>query len=166
MSYNYNNLFLDAMDTDQQKAIDEIKLNKAFALQLINDLDKVFQTNYEIVDDQNCVIIRMRRYTSSNWLNAFIFSVTKEGINFKSSNLGYYESGTTSTGSEIKGLGKLYEKYKGNGTTCDSNFMLEGTSKHGNVNFVIPINRNGNNLKESLKDIVYLMEQNQYNKRF
>ena len=165
MNYTYNNLFLDSMDTDQQKAIDEIKLNKAFALQLINDLDRVFQTNYEIVDDQNSTIIRMKRYVSNNWYNAFIFSVTKEGIKFKSSNLGYYSVDEVKN-PHIKPLGKLYEKYKGNGTTCDSNFMLEGTSRHGNVNFVIPINRNGNNLKESLRDIVYLMEQNQYNKRF
>jgi hypothetical protein len=160
MSYNYNNLFLDAMDTDQQRAIDEIKLNKAFALQLINDLNKVFQTNYEIVDDQDSVVIRMKRYVSSNWYGSFYFSVTKEGIRFRSTNLGYYEC------KQYKELGKLYEKYKSNGTTCDSNFLHEGSTRHGFVNFVIPIYRNADNLKESLRDIVYLMEQNQYNKRF
>jgi hypothetical protein len=160
MSYNYNNLFLDAMDTDQQRAIDEIKANKAFALQLIYDLDRVFQTNYEILDDQDSVVIRMKRSVGSNWYGSFSFVVNKEGIKFRSSNLGYYES------KQFKGLGGLYEKYKGNGTTCDSNFLLEGGTRHGFVNFVIPINRNGDNLKESLKDIIYLMEQNQYHKRF
>jgi len=160
MDYNYNNLFLDALDTDQQRAIEEIKLNKAFALQLIKDLDRVFQTNYEILDDQNSVLIRMKRYVSNNWYNAFLFSVTKEGIKFKSTNLGYYEC------KQFKELGGLYEKYKGNGTTCDSNFLHEGSTRHGFVNFVIPIYRVGDDLKGALRDIVYLMEQNQYNKRF
>jgi len=155
-----NNLFLDAMDTDQQKAIEEIKANKAFALQLIYDLDRVFQTNYEILDDQNSVLIRMKRFVSNNWLNSFTFSVTKEGIKFRSYNMGYYES------KQFKELGKLYEKYKGNGTTCDENFLFEGGTRHGNVNFVIPIYRVGDDLKGALRDIVYLMEQNQYNKRF
>jgi hypothetical protein len=155
-----NNLFLDAMDTDQQKAIEEIKLNKQFALRLINDLDKVFQTNYEVIDDQDSVLIRMKKYPSSNWYGSFSFSVNKNGIKFRSSNLGYYYS------TQFKGLGKLYEKYRGNGTTCDSNFLLEGTTRHGNVNFVIPIYRVGDDLKGALRDIIYLMEQNQYNKRF
>ena len=74
--------------------------------------------------------------------------------------MGYYET------KQFKELGGLYEKYKGNGTTCDENFLLEGSSRHGFVNFVIPIYRNGDNLKESLRDIIYIMEQNQYYKRF
>ena len=161
MNYNYNNLFLDAMDTEQQTAIQDIKANKEFALQLIKDLDKVFQTNYEIVDDQDSVVIRMKRYVSSNWYGSFYFSVTKEGIRFRSTNLGYYEC------KQYKELGKLYEKYKSNGTTCDSNFLHEGSTRHGFVNFVIPIiYANGNELKQTLRDIIYLMEQNQYNKRF
>jgi len=102
MSYNYNNLFLDAMDTEQQTAIQDIKANKEFALQLIKDLDKVFQTNYEIVDDQDSVVIRMKRFRSSNWIGSFYFSVTKEGIRFRSTNLGYYEC------KQYKELGKLY----------------------------------------------------------
>jgi hypothetical protein len=160
MSYNYNNLFLDAMDTDQQRAIDEIKANKAFALQLIYDLDRVFQTNYEVVDDQDSVLIRMKRSVGSNWYGSFSFIVNKNGIKFRSSNLGYYKC------TQFKELGGLYEKYKCYGTTCDENFLREGTTRHGNVNFVIPINRNGDNLKDALRDIIYLMEQNQYHKRF
>lgn len=161
MSYNYNNLFLDAMDTEQQTAIQDIKANKEFALQLIKDLDNVFQTNYQCDDEQNGVIIRMKASPSYNSYGSFIFVVDKNGINFKSSNLGYYES------SQFKGLGKLYEKYKVNGTTCDSNFLYEGSTRHGFVNFVIPIiYANGNELKQTLRDIMYLMEQNQYKKRF
>jgi hypothetical protein len=49
-----DNLFLNAMDIDQQSSIKEIKANKEFLLKLIADLDKVFQTNYEIIDEQNC----------------------------------------------------------------------------------------------------------------
>jgi len=160
MSYNYNNLFLDAMDTEQQRAIDEIKLNKEFALQLINDLDRVFQTNYQVEDDQNCVVIRMKRSVGSSWYGSFSFVVNKDGIKFRSSNLGYYES------KQFKDLGKLYEKYKGNGTTCDENFLFEGGTRHGFVNFVIPIYRVGDDLKGALRDIIHLMEQNQYYKRF
>lgn len=155
-----SNLFLDAMDTDQQRAIDEIKANKKFALELIYDLDRVFQTNYEILDDQDSVVIRMKRFVSNNWYGSFSFIVDKNGIKFRSSNLGYYES------KQFKGLGGLYEKYKGNGTTCDSNFLLEGSTRHGFVNFVIPIYRVGDDLKGALRDIIYLMEQNQYHKRF
>lgn len=160
MSYNYNNLFLDAMDTEQQKAIDEIKANKEFALKLINDLDKVFQTNYQVEDDQECTIIRIKRSPSNNWHGAFSFVVSKNGIKFNSNNLGYYHS------TQFKCLGWLYEKYKDTGTTADNNFTMEGTTKHGHVSFVIPINRNGERLSDSLKDIIYLMEQNQYRKRF
>lgn len=157
-----DNLFLEAMDIDQQKAIEEIKLNKKFALKLIDDLDKVFQTNYKVEDGQNGVVISTKASPSYNWSGSFKFIVGKDGITFKASNLGYYHS------TQFKGLGGLYEKYKGNGTTCDNNFTLEGKDwqRHGWVHFSIPINRNGDNLKDTLKDIVYLMEQNQYRKRF
>jgi hypothetical protein len=161
MSYNYNNLFLDAMGTEQQTAIQDIKANKEFALQLIKDLDKVFQTNYKCDDGQNGVTISMKASPNYNSYGSFVFVVDKDGIKFKSRNLGYYKC------TQFKELGGLYEKYKVNGTTCDSNFMLEGSSRHGFVNFVIPIiYANGNELKETLRDIMYLMEQNQYKKRF
>ena len=160
MSYNHNNLFLDALDSKKLNEIEEIKLNKKFALQLIYDLDIVFQTNYEVLDDQDSVLIRMKRFVSNNWYGSFSFIVNKDGIKFRSSNLGYYES------KQFKELGGLYEKYKGNGTTCDENFLLEGSSRHGFVNFVIPIYRNGDDLKGALRDIIYIMEQNQYHKRF
>jgi len=161
MSYINENLFFDAMDTEQQKAIDEIKANKKFALQLIYDLDKVFQTNYEILDEQNCVIIRMKRSPSNNWYRAFSFVATKEGIKFNAVLLDYYSH-----------VGKLYKKYKSSGTTAEENFLKEGTSQHGNVSFVIPISRNpqtiinGNNLKDALRDIIFIMEREQYRKRF
>ena len=161
MSYNYNNLFLDAMDTEQQTAIQDIKANKEFALQLIKDLDRVFQTNYEILDEQNCVIIRMKRSPSNNWYRAFSFVATKEGIKFNAVLLDYYSH-----------VGKLYKKYKSSGTTAEDNFFREGTTQHGNVSFIIPISRNpqtiinGNNLKDALKDIILIMEREQYRKRF
>jgi hypothetical protein len=160
MSYFNENLFFDAMETEQQKAIDEIKANKRFALKLINDLDKIFQTNYQCDDGQNGVNISMKASPNYNSYGSFVFVVDKNGINFKSSNLGYYET------KQFKELGGLYEKYKGNGTTCDNNFLLEGSSRHGFVNFVIPIYRVGDDLKGALRDIIYIMEQNQYHKRF
>ena len=161
INYNYNNLFFDAMDSEKLKAIDEIKANKGFTLQLINDLDKVFQTNYEILDEQDCVIIRMKRSPSNNWYRAFSFVATKEGIKFNAVLLDYYSH-----------VGKLYKKYKSSGTTAEDNFFREGTTQHGNVSFVIPISRNpqtiinGNNLKDALRDIMFIMEREQYRKRF
>ena len=156
-----DNLFIDAMDTDQQMSIQEIKANKQFALKLINDLDKVFQTNYQIEDEQDGVVIRMKRNPTNNWYHCFSFFVSKNGITFSCQNLGYYHS------TQFKSLGGLYEKYKHNGqSTADSNMLLQGTSGHGWVKFNIKINRNGDNLKDTLKDIVYLMEQDQYKKRF
>jgi hypothetical protein len=113
-----------------------------------------------VEDEQNGVIISMKASSGYNWYGAFRFIVDKKGIEFKASNLGYYKC------SQFKELGGLYEKYKGNGTTCDSNFLLEGSSRHGFVNFVIPIYRVGDDLKQTLRDIIYLMEQNQYKKRF
>lgn len=154
------NLFLSAMDISEKTAIQEIKLNKEFALKLINDLDKVFQTNYDISDEENSVTIRMKVSPSYNWSGCFSFIVTKDGIKFHSRNLGYYKN------SPFKNLGELYEKYKDNGTKADSGFLTNSSSQHGFVQFVIPINRNGDNLKDALKDIIYLMEQNQYKKRF
>ena len=152
---SYNNLFLDALDSNKVNEIEEIKLNKQFALQLINDLDRVFQTNYEIVDEQDCVIIRMKRSPSNNWIRCFSFVATKDGINFNAVLLDYYSH-----------VGHLFEKYKSNGTKAEENFVKEGTSKHGNVSFRIPIYRSGDDLKQTLRDIVFILEREQYRKRF
>jgi hypothetical protein len=160
MEINYNNLFLNAMDTDQQMSIQEIKANKQFALQLINDLDRVFQTNYQVEDQENGVVIRIKTSPSNNWYHCFSFVVGKGGITFNCQNLGYYHT------TQFKSLGPLYEKYKGNGATADDNMLREGTQRHGWVKFSLKINRNGDNLNDTLKDIIYLMEQNQYKKRF
>ena len=157
-----NNLFVDAMDTNQWQSIQEIKLNKAFARQLINDLDKVFQTNYQIEDLENGVCITIRTSASSSNYGSFRFIVSKDGIKFRSSSMGYYNS----IQSYIMPLGALYEKYKEHGTTADAGFLTHERRAHGKVEFSIPINRNGDNLKESLRDIMYLLEQNQYKKRF
>jgi hypothetical protein len=143
------------MDTEQQKAIDEIKANKEFALQLIYDLDKVFQTNYEVVDDQNQVTIRMKRNVSSNWYKCFSFIATKEGISFNAPLLDYYSH-----------VGKLYEKYKSNGTKAEESFLKVGGTQFGIVSFRIPIYRIGDDLKQTLRDIIFIMEREQYRKRF
>ena len=157
----HDNLFLNAMDTDQQMSIQEIKENKQFALRLINDLDKVFQTNYAVEDGENGVVIRMKTSPSINWYHCFSFVVGKGGITFNCQNLGYYHT------KQFKALGPLYEKYKGNGATVDNNVLHGGVlGGHGWFKFSLKINRNGDNLNDTLKDIIYLMEQNQYKKRF
>lgn len=147
------NLFLDAMDTETLKSIAEIKANKAFALKLINDLDIIFQTNHEIRDEQNGVNIHMKTSPRVNWYNAFQFLVNEKGIRFKATILSSY-----------KGLGDLYEKYKDCGTTCDNSFLEN--NRLGDVKFYIPINRNGDGLKDTLKDIIRIMQLGGYCKRF
>jgi hypothetical protein len=157
-----SNYFMDAMDTDQRLLIQEIKLNKAFALQLASDLDKVFQINYKIEDLENGVCITMKASASYSDYGSFRFVVSEDGIKFRSNNMGYYKS----TQFPTKSLGVLYEKYKGNGTKADWLLDPKDPRAHGMFTFVIPVNRNSSNLKESLKDIMYLLEQNQYRKRF
>lgn len=160
MEYNYNNLFLDALDTDRQKELEEIKANKKFALKLLGDLNMLFHTCYEINDQQEGVVINIKKLPTHNWYGSFSFVVDRKGIKFNTHNLGYYYT------SQFKSLGALYEKYKDTGTKAEDNFLREDTTRHGNVRFVIPINRNSDNLKDTLRDIIYLMEQNQYTKKF
>jgi hypothetical protein len=154
------NLFLEALDENQAKAIEETKINKAFALRLVKDLDMLFNTNYMVEDLQNGVEITMRTSSSSTLYGCFKFVVNNNGIKFISKNLGYYKN------SSFKNLGGLYEKYKHCGTTAEQNFLRDENTPHGFVYFNIPIRRDDVNLKETLKDIIYLMEQNQYKKRF
>ena len=154
------NLFLEALDENQAKAIEETKINKAFALRLVKDLDALFSTNYMVEDQQNGVEITMRTSSNSTWYGCFKFIVNNNGIKFISRNLGYYKN------SSFKNLGGLYEKYKHSGTTAEANFLRDENAPHGYVEFRIPIERNDVNLKETLRDIIYLMEQNQYRKRF
>lgn len=155
-----DNLFFEVLSTERQNEINAIKRNKAFALKLVNDLDKVFYTNFKIEDDQESVVIYMKANASYNLYGAFTFTATKNGINFRSKSLGYYK------GTQFKNLGELYEKYKDTGTTADTGFLSDGKQPHGHVQFVIPINEGSQELSQTLRDIIYLMEQNQYKKRF
>jgi len=159
-----DNLFLSALDDNQLKTIENIKANKAFALRIIKDLDVVFNTNFSIENQQNSVVIYMKVSASHNLYNCARFVATTNGVKFSSKNLGYYK------GFKFKDLGWLYEKYKGNGTTADDNFLFNQEDGYarafGNVEFELPIKENDVNLKETLKDIVYLMEQKGFIKRF
>ena len=167
-----DNIFFDVMEPKQRASIQEIKANKQFTLLLINDLDKVFQTNYMIEDLENGVIIKTKTSPNSNWYNCFSFVVDEKGIEFHTTNLGHRKKSKNSLlpseRSEKFLLGDLYKKYKNTGTKADKNFLCTDSTSttFGKVEFVIPINRIGDNLKESLKDIVFLMEQNSYKKRF
>jgi len=153
-----DNLFLSALDDNQLKTIENIKANKAFALRIIQDLDVVFNTNFSIENQQNGVVIYIKVSASHNLYNCAKFVATTNGVKFSTSTLGYYRC------KQFKDLGWLYEKYKGNGTTAENNFL--SNHGHGYVNFKLPIKEHDVNLKETLKDIVYLMEQKGFIKRF
>lgn len=170
------NLFLEAIGADKVSAIQETKENKRFALSLIEDLEKVFHTNFRIEDGTDSTTIRIKTSSNGNNYGSYTFTANKYGIRFNAKCLGYYS--VSSGNDHIKPLGKLYEKYKDIGATADKGF-LDSTHRHGWVTFNIPIFRsdlhininlpkldNKERLLDTLKDIVYILEQNSYKKKF
>jgi hypothetical protein len=155
-----DNLFLNAIDSDKLNDINAIKRNKAFALRILNDLSKVFRTYEKIEDEYDSTSIDMKRTSTSNYYRCFSLVSNKKGLFFDAVCLGYYSVGE---GSSIKALGKLYEKYI-DLSTADDNFKLR--HDHGYVTIRIKLDENDIDLNEKLKDIVYLMEQNQFTKIF
>jgi hypothetical protein len=155
-----DNLFLDAIDSDKLNEINAIKRNKAFALRIINDLRKVFRTHERIEDAYDSTSIDMRRTSTSNFYRCFSLLANKKGLFFDAVCLGYY---SVNEGSSIKALGKLYEKYI-DLSIADENFKVR--HDHGYVTIRIKLDENDIDLKDKLKDIVYLMEQNQFTKVF
>lgn len=155
-----DNLFLDAIDSDKLNEINAIKKSKAFALRIINDLRKVFRTYERIEDLYDSTSIDMRRTSSSNFYRCFSLLANKKGLFFNAYCLAYY---SVKEGSSIKPLGKLYEKYK-ELSSADDNFGVK--YDHGNVTIRIKLDENDIELNDKLRDIVYLMEQNQFTKIF
>ena len=154
------NLFLDAIDSDKLNEINAIKTNKAFALRIINDLRKVFRTYERIEDMYDSTSIDMKRTSTSNYYHCFSLLANKRGLFFIANCLGYY---SVNEGSSIKPLGFLYEKYIET-SSADDSFKVR--HDHGQVVIRIKLDENDIDLKDKLKDIVYLMEQNQFTKVF
>jgi len=155
-----DNLFLNAIDSDKLNEINAIKRNKAFALRILNDLSKVFRTYEKIEDEYDSTSIDMKRTSTSNYYRCFSLVSNKKGLFFDAVCLGYYSVNGVSS---IKALGKLYEKYI-DLSTADDNFKVR--HDHGYVTIRIKLDENDIDLNEKLKDIVYLMEQNQFTKIF
>jgi hypothetical protein len=155
-----DNLFLNAIDSDKLNEINAIKRNKAFALRILNDLSKVFRTYEKIEDEYDSTSIDMKRTSTSNYYRCFSLVSNKKGLFFNAVCLGYYSVNGVSS---IKALGKLYEKYI-DLSTADDNFKVR--HDHGYVTIRIKLDENDIDLNEKLKDIVYLMEQNQFTKIF
>lgn len=64
-------------------------------------------------------------------------------------------------------LGELYERYKDYGGVADSGFLdNEDRNGHGHVGFKIPLVDGDVSLNQTLRDIVYLLEQDGYYKVF
>lgn len=154
------NLFLNAIDSDKLNEINAIKTNKAFALRINNDLKKVFRTYERIEDSYDSTSIDMKRTSTSNYYYCFSLLANKKGLFFIANCLGYY---SVNKGSSIKPLGFLYERYKETSTADDS---FEVRHDHGRVTIRIKLDENDIELNLKLKDIVYLMEQNQFTKIF
>lgn len=157
-----DNLFLSAMDTDKRNAINAIKANKKFALRIIADLSKVFSTNHQVEDEYESVTIKMKKSPSNNWYGCFRIVANKDGVKFHADNLGYY---SVHSGSTIKPLGKVYEKYKET-SRADDRFATNIDGGFGNVYVTFSVSENDVNLSEKLNDMVYLMEHNQFTKVF
>jgi hypothetical protein len=155
-----DNLFLNAIDSDKLNDINAIKRNKAFALRILNDLSKVFRTYEKIEDEYDSTSIDMKRTSTSNYYSCFSLLSNKKGLFFNANCLGYY---SVNDGSSIKALGKLYEKYIDLSTADDS---FKNRHDHGKVTIRIKLDENDIDLNDKLKDIVYLMEQNQFTKVF
>ena len=156
-----DNLFLNSIDSDKLNEINAIKNNKAFALRLINDLGKVFQTNHKVEDNADDVISYMRTSPNHNFYGCFRIKADKNGLFFYADCLGYY---SVNVGSHIKPLGAMYEKYKKDSKASDA--FISETDRHGHVNIVIQLSENDPMLKEKLKDIFYLMEAKGFSKNY
>jgi hypothetical protein len=156
------NLFLESMDTKKVSEINQTKANKEFALRLYKDLSSVFHIVPQIDDDRNYCSIHMMVNSQRTISSGAQFKATKDGIVFIKSLLAYYSVSKNNT--HIMPLGGLYERYKDSGTTCQDSFIKKDYG-HGQVHFKIPISRHGDN-KQILKDIVTIMEQEGYNKKF
>lgn len=143
------NLFIQAMDQREVESINQIKLNKAFALRLISDLSKVFQTNHSVEDDKNFVKIRMKTSPSHNFYNCCYFIANEKGIVFTSPILTYEHK-----------IGHLFKKYE--------NLSKKDRPNDDFCTFTIKINiqRDDLNISDKLKDIVELMNLKGYYKKF
>jgi hypothetical protein len=143
------NLFIQAMDQQEVESINQIKLNKAFALRLISDLSNVFQTNHSVEDDKNFVKIRMKTSPSYNFYNCCYFIANEKGISFTSPILTYEHK-----------IGHLFKKYE--------NVSSKERPNDNHCVFTIKINiqRDDLNISDKLKDIVELMNLKGYYKKF
>lgn len=144
-----DNLFLDAMTFEQYSAYEDTKKNKVFALKLVGDLSKIFQTNHTVEDSTHYSKIELHQSVRCKELRPFCFFADKNGVIFRAKVLGYR---TVNPGSTIMSLEPLYEKYKTT-SAADKNFLSE--HKHGYVNFSLPITHGDHVV---LRDIITLME--------
>lgn len=152
-----DNLFKVAMGEDLGN-YEAIKRNKAFALRLLNDLSTVYTVNESVTDNSNSVTIGMRR--SPNYNPKAFFNATAEGVFFISDVLGYYEAKT------VKPIGELYEKYRAEGTkrTNGNDTFVKGD--HAAISFKIKLSENASDLPQRLKDVMYLLDRQDFVKRF
>lgn len=145
------NMFIQAMDVNEVEKINRIKENKEFAISLITDLSRVFQTNHKIESDKEYVIIRMKTSPSYNWYRSFSFIARDSGVVFSSEILTYNRYTNT-----------LFSKYKDvAGTKRDRD-----NSDFCNTTIKISMQKTDLNLADKLKDIVELMNLGGYYKKF
>lgn len=145
------NMFIQAMDVNEVEKINRIKENKEFAISLITDLSRVFQTNHKIESDKEYVIIRMKTSPSYNWHRSFSFIARDSGVVFSSEILTYNRYTNT-----------LFSKYKdvaGTKRDRDNSDFCDTTIK-------ISMQKTDLNLADKLKDIVELMNLGGYYKKF
>lgn len=152
-----NNLFLNAIPSDQLAEIEAVKKNKAFFRRLANDLGEVYHIFGQVADEQKSS--RYKMYTQAGNVNYSVyFTADKDGVVFHAYPLLMRERGKEPTQ-------ELYDRYKDTGEARGDKSYL-GSSGHGNVTFDIKLSENDPNLQQKLRDIVFIMSKQYFNKKF
>jgi len=145
------------MTTDQLQEHEAIAKNKAFAQRLLTDLAKVYTIIETVKDNVKNTVIKLQ--SSGNYISTASFNANKDGIFFGSDVLGYYEDKT------VRGIGKHYERYKEDGTISkDGKDFTQ--NDHKRISFKIKLTENDPTLPQRLRDVMYLLEHNGFNKKF
>ena len=83
------NLFTEALPKNEADKISAIKTSKAFALRLLSDLKGVYRIFETVNDQQNGVVIEIRRSSNIRQGYGFKFIADMNGVRFVGRVLGY-----------------------------------------------------------------------------
>jgi len=157
------NLFTEALPKNEADKISAIKTSKAFALRLLSDLKGVYRIFETVNDQQNGVVIEIRRSSNIRQGYGFNFIADMNGVRFVGRVLGYR---VLPEGSDIKTFGWIMEKYSEFGSKAESRFMDDVPQPFGYVDFVIPLKYADPKFNERIRDVMKLLDKDEFNKNF